>query len=168
MGSAMSHEIPVFYGAIDRSLASPGPIAHDVALNLVPENPWMSTSRNGWYQGLITDLISRYRGLDELRYLTEIAVIVPTEQLAAKIHAIRNLLVTIEQDTEPFVQATPYMGYDADEVREQLLQAEVSRDVDDDSTMAFSNFFSFLVSHLAALQEAQQAGKCLLYVQAQP
>jgi len=164
----MSHEIPVFYGAIDCSLARPGAIAHDVALNLVPENPWMSTSRNWWYQGLINDLITRYQGLDELRYLTEIAVIISKEQLAAKIQAIRNLLMTIEQDTEPFVTATPYIGYSAEEVREQLMQAEVSRDVDDDSTVAFSNFFSFLVSHIAALQEAQQGGKCLLYVQGQP
>ena len=164
----MSHEIPVFYGAIDCSLASPGPIAHDVALKLVPENPWTSTSRNGWYQGLIGDLIARYQGLDELRYLTEAAVLIPAGQLAAKIQAIRNLLMTIEQDTEPFVNATPYMGYSVEEVREQLLEAEVSRDLDDDSTSAFSNFFSFLVSHIAALQEAQQGGKCLLYVQVQP
>jgi len=164
----MSNEIPVFYGAIDCSLAKPGSIAHGDALNLVPENPWMSTSRNWWYQGLVNDLLTRYQGLDELRYLTEIAVVISTEQLAVKIQAIRNLLMTIEQDTEPFVKATPYMGYSAEEVREQLMQAQVSRDVDDDSTLAFSNFFSFLVSHLAALQEAQQGGKCLLYVQAQP
>jgi len=164
----MSHEIPVFYGAIDCSLARPGPIAHDAALKLVPEKPWMSTSRNWWYQGLIGDLFTRYQGLDELRYLTEIAVIVPLEQLPAKIQAIRNLLVSIEQDTVPFVEATPYLGYSVEEIRAQLLEAEVSRDVDDDSTLACSNFFSFLVSHIAALQEAQQGGKCLLYVQAQP
>lgn len=164
----MSTEIPVYYGAVDRSLARPGPIAHADALNLVPENPWMSTSRNGWYQGLVNDLITRYQGLDELRYITEVAVVISTEQLAAKIQAIRNLLMTIEQDTEPFVKATPHMGYSAEEVREQLMQAEVSRHVDDDSALAFSNFFSFLVSQIAALQEAQQAGKCLLCVQAQP
>ena len=163
----MSTEIPVFAGAVDCALVLGRSISHDDALNLVPESNWMGTSRNWWYQELVKTLCDLYAGFDELRYLTHIVAIVPSEAIATKIQAVKRLLATINENPQPFVDATPRHGATAEEVRENITQAKVNRDVDDDSKYAFSNFFSFLVSHVAALEEAQSNGKCLLYVQAQ-
>jgi len=163
----MSTEIPVFAGAVDCALVLGRNISHDDALELVPENNWMGTSRNWWYQDLVKTLCDLYAGFDELRYLTDIVAIVPNEAIASKIEAVKRLLATINENTRPFVDATARHGATAEEVRQNITEAQVNRDVDDDSRRAFSNFFSFLVSHVAALEEAQSSGKCLLYVQAQ-
>ena len=164
----MSHEIPVFAGAVECSAVLGRPLSYDEALSLIPEGSWLSTSRNWWYQGLVRELCDAYASFDELRYLTEVFAVVPAAELATRIQAIKRLITTIKENTEPFVAVTPWRRESVEEVRRCIEQAEVLRDLDDDCRYAFANFFSFLVSQVAALEEAQSAGKCLLYVQAQP
>ncbi len=60
------------------------------------------------------------------------------------------------------------MGDSLEEVPRQVRQAEIARSLDDDSVVACANFFSFLLSQAAALEEAHPGGQALLYVQPQP
>ncbi len=56
----------------------------------------------------------------------------------------------------------------ADDVAAELDQAKVLRQLDDDCVQACSNFFSYLLSQAAALDEASAQRKALLYVRPQP
>jgi hypothetical protein len=78
--------------------------------------------------------------------------------------AIGRLVEAIRERPDPFVEANRWYGATGDEIRTYITQATVSRSLSDDSILAFSNFFSFLVSQAAALQEIEQQGKSLLYL----
>lgn len=164
----MSIETPVFTAAVDCSVAAERPIPYDRALSLIPENHWLSTSRNWWYQGLVAQLLQAYAGFSDADYLTKVVAVVETKQLAHAAKAIAGLIRAIEEDTDPFIEATSWYGASGNEVRAAISEAAISRDVDDDCRFAFANFFSFLASQVAALEEAQSNRQCLLYVQTQP
>ena len=87
-----------------------------------------------------------------------------------KVAALRGLLKAIE--VEPWklceINRFPLDEAQIKDIRAGIAQAQVSRKFDDDSVLAFSNFFTFLLSQAAALEEASAAGKCLLYVQFRP
>jgi len=164
----MSHYIPVFTTIVECDKLVERLLSYDQALTLVSAENWISTSRNWWYQGLIKALIGAYGGVNQLQYLTEIVSAVPAQQIDAKIEAINALVQAIRNDPAPFIAVTPWYGASAETILKNIDEAVVSRDVDDDSILAFSNFFSFLASHACALEQAQKTGKCVLYVQAQP
>lgn len=164
----MSNEIPVFTCAV-RCDAVRGRIpSHDEALSLITEDNYNSTSRNWWYQGLVAKLLGVYDGFEELGYITEVVAVIETEQLATTIAAINGLMEAVKVNTEPFVRVTSWYGASAKQVREFITQAKVSRALNDDCIYAFQNFFSFLVSQAAALEEAKEKGSCIVYVQPQP
>lgn len=164
----MSDLLPVFTFSVDCGQARGGSLTELEALNLVPKDHWMSASTNWYYQALVRDLCAAYPGFDELLYLTQIVAVVPPEQIPAKVQAIQRLMAAIEADVGPFSGILTCGGTTTEEIRTYIEEAEVSRNFDDDCSAAFGNFFTFLVSHLAALEEAAQAGKCLVYVQSQP
>ena len=141
---------------------------YDEALLLVTNNPWTSTSRNWWYQSVVAELLRAYPGFLELVYLTEIVAVIPIGELSSHAQAIRRLISAIDINPEPMVVATTWYGASADQIRQHITEAKVLRNLDDDSRYAFGNFFSYLVSQAAALEEAAHEGKCLLYVQPQP
>ena len=166
--ATMSHEIPVFTAVVDGSNVSGRDLTYDQALNLIPEDPWLSTSRNWWYQGLVCTLLDTYAGFSEADYLIRIVAVVEQERLTAAAEAIHGLIEAIKENPEPFATATSWYGASHEEIRRNIAEATVSRYIDDDCIYAFSNFFSFLASQMAALEEAKLSEKCLLYVQAQP
>ncbi|MDD2724246.1 MAG: hypothetical protein PHH59_09535 [Methylovulum sp.] len=164
----MSNEIPVVTDIVDCEKVIGKTLSNKEACDLVSNNAWWSTSRNWWYQGLVITLCEIYQGFDELRYLGETIAIVSPEVIDEKISAITKLIATIRHDTEPFLKATAWYGATAQEVRNNIEEAEVLRTLDDDCMHAFANFFSFLLSQKAALEEAKLSGKCLLYIQLLP
>ena len=163
----MSHYIPVFTCAIACEAVARGAPDIEEAMRLVGPDPWISTSRNWWYQDLVTAALGTYPGLEKLGYLSKAVAIVPNDQIIATSDAITELLAAIRRNPEVFLPLQA-LESSAEEIRLQLGQAEVSRHFDDDSRFALGNFFTFLVSQAAALEEARQRGGCLLYVQPQP
>lgn len=171
----MSHEIPVFTFSIAPSAIQGREIGLAEALTLVPPEHWLSTSRNWWYQGLMAKVLTAYPGFEALRYLTEIVAVVVPEQLAERANLIRSLIRSIGENTEPFVMLNIWAGtprevvqQEIEEVRTNIGQAVVARAFNDDCIYAYGNFFSFLVSQAAALEEASLTGSFLVYVQPQP
>lgn len=141
----------------------------DQALALAPDLPemWLSTSRNWWHQGLLERTLGAYPGFDSLAYLASDLAYVAPAQTAANAELLRNLLGTIARDPAPFAQLD-YTEDDHATIARQITEAQVSRQFDDDSALAHGNFFSFLLSHAAALDDAAKADKGLLYIQPQP
>ncbi len=172
----MSHEFPVFTYCADRSTITSANLSLTEALDILPAEYWCSISRNWWYQGLITEILNAYSGFETLRYLTEIVSVVEPHQLDEKSKAIFELIKTIGEQTETFVRLSCCNAASSiDEVRENveairtnIKEAKVLRDFDDDSRYAYGNFFSFLVSQAAALDEAPRTERCLVYVRPQP
>lgn len=164
----MSHEIPVFWFAVEESKLQRG-MDSDQVLELVPskEQLWMATSRNWWYQGLLEQLLPAYSAPVELNYLLHDLAMVPASRAENLAAAIRSLLEQIGQTPQMFIEASA-CGETPEAVRAAVEEAQVSQDFDDDCCLAFANFFSFLVSQAAALEEAGQSGKALAYVQPQP
>ena len=160
----MSQEIVVFEVAVDCGTLQGRELTEELVADFLSPDDWMTTSRNGWFLSLLGDLIQIYEGFNELRYLTERFALVLTGELSTKRHALQRLLTTIRNDTEPFVEATPWYGATAEEVRSHMDEAKVMRQLDDDCVYAFSNFFSFLAWQVAVLEEAEKEGKCLLHV----
>ncbi len=163
----MSHYIPVFTCIVACEAVSCGEPSPDEALRLITPDPWISTSRNWWYQELVSAALDTYPGLEKLRYLCKEVAIVPNDQLICTSAAILNLLEAIQRNAEALVPLQA-LESSAEEIRLQLGQAEVSRHFDDDCSFALGNFFTFLVSQAAAIDEARQQGECLLYVQPRP
>lgn len=163
----MSHCIPVFTCVIACEAVSCGEPSPEEALRLIGPDPWISTSRNWWYQGLVSAALDTFPGLEKLRYLCKEVAIVPNDQLIGTFAAISELLEAIQRNAEAFLPLQVQES-SAEEIRLQLGQAEVSRHFDDDCRFALGNFFTFLVSQAAALEEARQGGGCLLYVQPRP
>ncbi|MFN8607907.1 MAG: hypothetical protein U0931_10265 [Vulcanimicrobiota bacterium] len=137
------------------------------ACYLVPEDTWASTSRNWWFQGLLKNVLSVYPGFEQLEYLQRHISAVAPQRAGELARLIRNLLKTISANPEPFTRLD-YAEADPVLVRQQVGEARVLRSLDDDCRFAHGNFFSFLLSQAAALQEAEQAGRALLYLQPQP
>jgi hypothetical protein len=164
----MSYLLPVFTYAIDCSQVRGRSLTEAEALNLVPDDHWICASTNWYYQALVRDLCAGYAGFDELLYLTQIVAVVSPDQIPAKVQAIHRLMAAIEADVVPFSQILTCGDTTTENIRTYIAEAEVSRNFDDDSAAAFANFFTFLVSHVAALEEAARGGKCLVYVQSQP
>lgn len=164
----MSDYIPVFTAAVDCSTVVGRDVTYDVALSLIPENPWLCTSRNWWYQGLVAKLLQRYADFSDAKYLTQVVAVVSLERLPAARKAIQGLIEAIDRNPEPFIAAAILGGAPAEEIRRNIAEATISRDIDDDCRYAFENFFSFLASQVAALEETERGGKCLIYVQSQP
>jgi hypothetical protein len=163
----MSHEIPVFYFSVDASLTHG--IDSEQALSLAPDKPmlWMATSRNWWYQNLIEQVLEVFPGTPELSYLVNELALVQAKDTATYAAMIRQLLGAIHAEPDSFEKVSR-AGETAAVIRRQIEEAYISREFDDDSTLACSNFFTFLLSQAAALEEASRAGKALLYVQPQP
>lgn len=139
----------------------------DEACELVPERHWSSTSRNWWYQGLLERILRVYPGFDALNYLLcEIAAVAP-DSVRSRAELIRCLLSSIAQNPEPF-SGLDYTEDEHEVIRQQVVEAKVSRDLDDDCRFAHGNFFSYLLSQAAALDEAREKGWALLSLQFQP
>jgi hypothetical protein len=176
----MSYMIPVFAVVIDCQRLRGRIPGHDEAFEylpeeytdsegrVIPDGCWESASHNWWYQAVVQDMCDAYPGFDEVRYLVEVVAVVWNDQLATKIDAIRNLLAAIRDDPKPFVACTSWYGANSEEVIQSIDEAIVSRDLDDETYVALSNFFSYIVSQLAALEEARDSGKCLLSFRPQP
>ena len=165
----MSHEIPVFAFPVELARVASG-MDSDEALALAPEEPkdlWMATSRNWWYQGFLTDVLNAYEGFSELGYLLEDLALVRPESVASRASMLRGLIRAIHDQPQAFL-GLRMVSESPESLRRIMDEAYVSRNLDDDSRLAFGNFFSFLVSHAAALEEAQSSGKALLYLQPQP
>ncbi len=163
----MSHEIPVFYFQVDESRTHG--LDSDQALSLAPEKHllWMATSRNWWYQNLLEQVLEVFPSISELSYLVRDLALVQAIDTAKCAKAIHQLLSDIQAQPERF-DALTRAREGAEAVRIQIQEAYVSKDFDDDSVLAFGNFFTFLRSQAAALEEASQAGKAMLYVQPLP
>jgi hypothetical protein len=164
----MSNYLPVFAAAVDCSTVVGRDVTYYVALRLMPANPWVCTSRDWWYQGLVAELLQSYADFSDAGYLTQLVSVVPLERVSAARKAIQGLIAAIDRNPEPFIAATTWYGAPAEEVRRNIAEATISRDIDDDCLYAFENFFSFLASQVAALEEAERGRKCLVYVQGQP
>jgi hypothetical protein len=163
----MSHYIPVFTCVVACEAVASGETSPEEALRLIAPDPWISTSRNWWHQNLVSAVLDTYPGLEKLRYLCKEVAIVPNNQLIGTSAAISELLEAILRNAEAFLPLQVLVS-SAEEIRLQLGQAEVSRHFDDDGSRALGNFFTFLVSQAAAIDEARQRGGCLLYVQPRP
>jgi hypothetical protein len=170
----LSHQIPVVWAAVDcTSLTGFIPNDHSGAIKYLPrsgEEIWSATSHNWWFQGQLAHALDAFPGFDALRYLLEFAVVVRPEEAAEKVAALKGLLKTIETDPAKFCEAIrfPLNDEQIEDTRAGVAQAAVSRRFDDDSVRAHSNFFTFLRSQAAALEEAAAANKCLLYLQSRP
>ena len=165
----MSHEIPVFAFPVELARVASG-MDSDEALALAPEEPkdlWMATSRNWWYQGFLTDVLGAYEGFSELGYLLQDLALVRPEWLASRASQLRALVRAIYDRPQGFLGLS-MVSETPESLRGVIEEAYVSRNLDDDSQLAFGNFFSFLLSQAAALEEAHSSGKALLYVQPQP
>jgi len=162
----MSAEIPVFAFAAAPDQLREG-MDMDEVLNLAPANLWMATSRNWWYQGLLSEVLEAYPGHQPLEYLLELLFWIPPQETLAKAAQIRALLSDIATHPEAFCVIN-YHDETPEGVRRQVSEAQTMRQLDDDCTLAWANFFSFLASQAAALEEAAQLGLGLIYAQPQP
>ena len=161
----MSTEIPVFSFHVPRSQVDPKTLTYAQAFYLVPDEHWRATSRNWWYQYLLQDLLAVYPGFEKLGYLLKKLVLVEPDQSGPLAGLIRALLQAIRTQPEGFVSLK---GGQPEEVCNSIDQASVLRCLDDDCGFAFGNFFSYLLSQAAALDEAQVSGRALIHLQPQP
>ena len=159
----MGQEIIVFSVPVNCGSLRGRELTEESVANYLSREDWSACCRNGWFQDLLHKLIQTYGDFDELSYLANQFALLSPDQLPCKRQAIHKLLMRIQSDTQPFLDVTRWYGATAEEVREYIGQATVKRHLDDDCVNAFSNFFSFLVSHVAALEEAENDAKCLLH-----
>jgi len=81
---------------------------------------------------------------------------------------LRALLVAISEQPQAFSRLD-YTDENHQAIQQQVSEAQVLRKLDDHSSLlAHSNFFSYLLSLAAALEEAEQSGKAFLSVQFKP
>lgn len=163
----VSNYIPVFAYPLDPADYQKGWTPYQ-ALATAPERLWSATSRNWWFQGFLQDQLATFPGHDGLRYLLEDLALVPVDQVALRAQEIHRLLAAFRAHPDLFhTHGSSYISR-ADDVAAQLDQAQVLRSLDDDSMEACSNFFSYLLSQAAALDEAADQGKALLYIRPMP
>lgn len=183
----MSYMHPVYSVVVDCSRLADRAPNHEEAFEflpaqyleskgrVVPEGCWSSASHNWWWQVTLRKVCDAYPGHDEAKYLLDTVAILPPQCLNAKIDSISRLIEAIKVNPKPFAKCTTWYGTSEEgilkaeeEVPNGIEEAVVARQLDDDTRLAFGNFFSFLISQIAALQEARACGKCLLYFQPQP
>lgn len=161
----MTDTIFVFASPVE-SCAIPGhEITYGDALNLFQENLWGSSSRGAEYLTYVDYLLDGYPGFGPASYLTEELSILQGEELLKAREAIEGLIKAIRQDPATFASLLPWS---AEDVGCGIDEATVSSFVDAEERHGCSQFFSFLVSQIAALDEAQQSGRCLVYARIRP
>jgi len=165
--TVLSHYIPVFAYPLDpRNDRESWSV--DEALAAAPPLPWSATSRNWWFQGFLGELLDLFAGHDSLRYLLEDLALVPADETFSRAQDIGRLLAAFRADPELFLKRGSSYISSPDQVAVELDQAQVLRSLDDDSSSACSNFFSYLLSQAAALEEAAAENRALLYVRPMP
>ena len=113
------------------------------------------------------EALAAYPGFAELDYLVREVAVVQAEQAAHRAEQIRCFLQQIRNHPAAFC-ALSFVDETQENLPSRVQEAVVLRALDDDSQQAFGNFFSFLASQAAALDEAARDGKALCYVQPRP
>lgn len=163
----MSHYIPVFAYPLDPADFQASWTPYE-ALATAPKLLWSATSRNWWFQGFLESQLATFPGFDALRYLLAEVALVPVQQVAVRAQDIHRLMGAFRAQPELFMKHGSGYISRADRVALELDQAQVLRSLDDDSLEACSNFFSYLLSQAAALEEAAAQRKALLHVRPMP
>lgn len=138
-----------------------------LALAPPEEQFWIASSRSGWYQGLLERALAVYPGFSALEFLLRDLTAISGEQARLGAGLLRDFMEAIVADPQPFSRLD-YTEDNHDEIRRQVAEAQVLRSLDDDSRLAHSNFFSYVLSQSAALQQAAEAGLAVVMVQLGP
>lgn len=163
----MTDTIFTFAAPVDCSALTIREITYDEALNLLHGDLWGSCSRGGELLAFISMLLDGYQGFGNARYLFEEISVLRAEQLKKGREAIEGLIAAVRQDPTVFKELFSLQA-DADEIRQGIAEAKESRMVDAEEQGVSSSIFLFLFSQIAALNNAQQSGRCLIYVRIRP
>jgi hypothetical protein len=189
----MSHYIPVFFFPISNDELPVELKDWHSAENLL-SSKWenreqnglrTSTSRNWWFQ-YTTGLISEQLKIDGLSFLQKEIACLDKQQIEAGIKGVDKLLILCKSGVPELAQEIEQEGaiwhlrnyHEGDEIKrflveqiekaytESLAVSEV--DGADTGYKSLVDFFSFLKSLRASLQECLSQNRKLLYVQPQP
>lgn len=160
----MTFSVPVDCHAFDGV-----PLTLESVADFLSPTDYQTSSRNGLYQITLESVLRAYEDFQELRYLCVHRdhgfALVRHDDLSKAISAIYRLFAAISENPVPFVEFIKWYGAaTAEDVRRFIVEAKVLRDISDDCGDALGNFFSFLLSQAAVLQEAKDRGLCLLHV----
>ena len=131
------------------------------------EDFYHASSRSGWYQGLLSRTLAAYPEFAALEFATHDLVAIPAQQAGKAAALLRQLLERISCDPRPFSRLD-YTEENCDEIRRQVAEAQVLRQMDDDSVLAHGNFFSHLLTQAVAWEAAAQANLAIVRVQLGP
>ena len=161
----MADTIFVFSSPVEVSAIPLNGVTYDGALSLLGENLWGSSSRGGEYLAYVVRLLHDYPGFDRASYLTDELCVLRGEDLVQARKAIEGLVDAIKQNPAAYADSLRLSGED---VVRKIAEATESQFVDAEEGSHESSFFSFLKSQIAALDEALQSGRCLIYVRVRP
>ncbi len=189
----MSYSIPVFFFPISNDELPVELKDWHSAENLLSKK-WesreqnglrTSTSRNGWHQHAIR-LICEYLQIDGLEFLQKEIICLNAKQIKAGVEAMGKLLVSCQSGIPkltPEMEKTGSIWYlrnyyegnkskefSIAQIEKAYAESHVAIEVNSADTGYDSlvDFFSFLKSLQASLQECLSQNKQLLYVQPQP
>lgn len=131
------------------------------------ENFYHGSSRSGWHQGVFIQTLAAYPEFAALEFATRDLVAIPAQQAGSAAALLRQLLERIASDPGPFSRLD-YTEESFDEIRRQVAEAQVLRQLDDDSVLAHGNFFSHLLTQSAAWEAASQANLAIVRLQLGP
>ncbi len=189
----MSHSVPVFFFPISNDELPVELKDWHSAENLLSEK-WesreqnglrTSTSRNGWHQHAIS-LICKHLRIEGLEFLQKEIICLDAKQIEAGAKAIGTLLNScqsgvpqlapdMEKEGSIWFLRNDYEGnkskaFSIAQIEKAYSESRVVSEVDsaDAGYDSLVDFFSFLKSLQASLQECFSQNKQLLYVQPQP
>lgn len=124
---------------------------------------WQSCSRNGWHAKVMRRVVEDYPEYAPLAYLADLNAILRNVDIPRAAAAMRRLLADIDREPHRIAPDTDWTGYGHEQVREFLRNSRPMKNVVEDEVGDIPGLFCFMRSQVEALEQAEAAGKWILY-----